>query len=157
MGVPMRLLDISLAIYSYLLTKTIEFGLLVVLTGLTVYITFQLYVLHKKRTLRTPILTFIVSLTILLMVIILTFSKGVELSTDIKEVWLDDTKTEVLEIHSISDTNLIMKDTIITTDRQVLINVRNEWYLKEGKKYEITYYKTSKVISSVKKVEGETY
>lgn len=153
MGLP----DISITTYAYLLSKAIPLILILLLTVITVFLLFFLVILYKRKKYTFSPYFVLLPLALIVVLSYFTFQKAVSFSVELKEVWNEETVTEVLTVKSISEQTPVTRNQQITTNKGDLHNIRSEWYFKEGKKYEVIYYKTSKVITDVNKVEGEDY
>ena len=153
MGLP----DISITTYVYLLSKAIPSGLILFLTVIATFLFIFLVILYKRKKFTFSPYFALVPVAIILVLAFFSVQSVANFTVELKEIWSEEKVTEVLTVQSISKQTPVIKNEEIATEKGNLLNVRNEWYFKEGKKYEIIYYKTSKVIADVNKIEGENY
>lgn len=153
MGLP----DISITTYVYLLTKAIPLGLILFLTVITLLLSILLVILYNRKKFTFSPYFGVILLVAVAILLLFTYQNASSFTVELKEVWNEKKVTEVVLIKTISKQTPVINNEEIKTDKGDLLNIRNEWYFKEGKKYEITYYKTSQVIVDVNKVAGETY
>lgn len=88
---------------------------------------------------------------------ILMYMSVSQLTATTKEIINADTETQVVHVKKLSDLEAVTKNVTVVTNKADLVNSRSEWYLKEGYDYEVTYYKKSKVITNVGKINGIDY
>lgn len=153
MGLP----NISLTTYVYLLSQAIPLALMLLLTTITIFLTIFLVVLYRRKKFTFSPYFIFLPLLALAVLIVVSYQDTLSFSSELKEVWTEDTVTANITVQNISKQTPVIHNEAITSNKGVFLNIRNEWYFKTGKKYEITYYPTSKVIADVNKIEGELY
>lgn len=151
----MSLPDIPLTAIIYLLSKAIPTVLILTLLGITVHVTLSTILLYRKRNFTFSIHTIVTPVLLISALLFFSYRGVATLTTDLKEVWTEDTITEIVQINTVSKPSFIIPNQVIETDKVNLQNIQSEWYVKEGYQYEITYYKTSKVITDVNKIENQ--
>lgn len=153
MGLP----NISIMTYVYLLSKALPLGLILFLTIVTIFLTFFIAIMYVKKNFNFSPYFAIVPVVVILALTYFSYQSLSSFSAEFNEIWNEETVTEIVTIKAISKQTPVINNEEIKTNNGNLLNIRNEWYFKKGKKYEVTYYKTSKVIADVNKVDKETY